>query len=248
MERGMKVSDVMTSPVLTIEAESPLLQAVQIMLARNISGLPVVDKQGKLVGMVTEGDLLRRAETATQRRRPRWLEYLIGPGRLADEYTRSHGRKVDDVMTPDPMTVTEQTPLDEVVRIMEKHRIKRLPVMRGRDLVGIVSRANLLHGLAGIAREIKPASASDQAIREQLMGELRRQTWAPSALINVVVKDGVVELWGTITDERERQAIIVAAENVAGVKAVRDHLVWIEPISGAVIYSLSDEDTQEKAS
>jgi CBS domain-containing protein len=248
MERGMKVSDVMTSPVLTIEAESPLLQAVQIMLARNISGLPVVDKQGKLVGMVTEGDLLRRAETATQRRRPRWLEYLIGPGRLADEYTRSHGRKVDDVMTPDPMTVTEQTPLDEVVRIMEKHRIKRLPVMRGRDLVGIVSRANLLHGLAGIAREIKPASASDQAIREQLMGELRRQTWAPSALINVVVKDGVVELWGTITDERERQAIIVAAENVAGVKAVRDHLVWIEPISGAVIYSLSDEDTQEKTS
>jgi CBS domain-containing protein len=239
---------VTTSPVLTIEAESPLLQAVQIMLARNISGLPVVDKQGKLVGMVTEGDLLRRAETATQRRRPRWLEYLIGPGRLADEYTRSHGRKVDDVMTPDPMTVTEQTPLDEVVRIMEKHRIKRLPVMRGRDLVGIVSRANLLHGLAGIAREIKPASASDQAIREQLMGELRRQTWAPSALINVVVKDGVVELWGTITDERERQAIIVAAENVAGVKAVRDHLVWIEPISGAVIYSLSDEDTQEKAS
>jgi CBS domain-containing protein len=248
MERGMKVSDVMTSPVLTIEAESPLLQAVQIMLARNISGLPVVDKQGKLVGMVTEGDLLRRAETGTQRRRPRWLEYLIGPGRLADEYTRSHGRKVNDVMTPDPMTVTEQTPLDEVVRIMEKHRIKRLPVMRGRDLVGIVSRANLLHGLAGIAREIKPASASDQAIREQLMGELRRQTWAPSALINVVVKDGVVELWGTITDERERQAIIVAAENVAGVKAVRDHLVWIEPISGAVIYSLSDEDTQEKAS
>jgi CBS domain-containing protein len=248
MERGMKVSDVMTSPVLTIEAESPLLQAVQIMLARNISGLPVVDKQGKLVGMVTEGDLLRRAETATQRRRPRWLEYLIGPGRLADEYTRSHGRKVDDVMTPDPMTVTEQTPLDEVVRIMEKHRIKRLPVMRGRDLVGIVSRANLLHGLAGIAREIKPASASDQAIREQLMGELRRQTWAPSALINVVVKDGVVELWGTVTDERERQAIIVAAENVAGVKAVRDHLVWIEPISGAVIYSLSDEDAQEKAS
>jgi CBS domain-containing protein len=248
MERGMKVSDVMTSPVLTIEAESPLLQAVQIMLARNISGLPVVDKQGKLVGMVTEGDLLRRAETGTQRRRPRWLEYLIGPGRLADEYTRSHGRKVNDVMTPDPMTVTEQTPLDEVVRIMEKHRIKRLPVMRGRDLVGIVSRANLLHGLAGIAREIKPASASDQAIREQLMGELRRQTWAPSALINVVVKDGVVELWGTVTDERERQAIIVAAENVAGVKAVRDHLVWIEPISGAVIYSLSDEDTQEKAS
>jgi len=242
----MKVSDVMTSPVLTIEAESPLLQAVQIMLARNISGLPVLDKQGHLVGMVTEGDLLRRAETGTQRRRPRWLEYLIGPGRLADEYTRSHGRKVSDVMTPDPITVTEQSPLDEVVQIMEKHRIKRLPVMRGRDLVGIVSRANLLHALAGVAREIKPATASDQAVREQLLTELRRQTWAPSALVNVVVKDGTVELWGTITDERERQAIIVAAENIPGVKAVRDYLVWIEPTSGAVIYSLSDQDAQEQ--
>ena len=127
------------------------------MLQRHISGSPVVDKQAHLVGIVTEGDFLRRAETGTQRHRPRWLEFLIGPGRLADEYTRSHGRKVHEIMTPDPITVTEQTPLDEVVRMMEKHRIKRLPVVRGQELVGIVSRANLLHALAGLARDIKPA-------------------------------------------------------------------------------------------
>jgi osmotically-inducible protein OsmY len=113
--------------------------------------------------------------------------------------------------------------------------------MRGQDLVGIVSRANLLHALAGVAGELKPASSSDQSIRKQLMAELRRQTWAPAALINVVVKDGTVELWGTITDDRERQAIIVAAENVPGVKRVRDHLVWIEPATGTVVCSSEDE-------
>ena len=194
------------------------------------------------------GDLLRRTETGTQRRRSRWLEFLIGPGRLADEYTRSHGRKVIDVMTPDPVTINEQTSLEQVVQIMEKRRIKRLPVVREQKLVGIVSRANLLHALAGIASDIKPVTTSDEAIREQLLAELGRQSWAPAALINAIVKQGVVELWGTITDERERQAIIVAAENVPGVKGVRDHLVWIEPNTGTVIYSTSDELERAKAS
>ena len=237
----MIVKEVMTSPVISVPSDSSITQAVQIMLQRRISGLPVIDKDGHLVGMVTEGDFLRRAETGTQRRRPRWLEFLIGPGRLADEYTRAHGRKVRDVMTADPVTVSEQTPLEEVVQIMEKHRIKRLPVVRGDNLVGIVSRANLLHVLAAAASDIKPTTNSDQSIREALLAELARQTWAPAALINVLVKDGIVELCGTITDERERQAVVVAAENVPGVKSVRDHLVWIDASSGVVIYSPDDE-------
>ena len=244
----MKVKDVMTSPVLSVESESPISQAIQLMLEKRISGLPVLDGQGRLVGIVTEGDFLRRTETGTQRRRSRWLEFLIGPGRLADEYTRSHGRKVIDVMTPDPVTINEQTSLEQVVQIMEKHRIKRLPVLREQKLVGIVSRANLLHALAGVASDIKPVTTSDEAIREQLLAELGRQSWAPAALINAIVKQGVVELWGTITDEREREAIIVAAENVPGVKGVRDHLVWIEPNTGTAIYSPSDELNQAKAS
>ncbi len=244
----MKVRDVMTSPVLSVEPDTTILQAVRIMLQRRISGLPVVDKDGRLAGIVSEGDFLRRAETGTQRRRARWLEYLVGPGRLADEYTRSHGRKVSEIMTADPATVTEETPLDVVVRVMEKRQIKRLPVVRGQELVGIVSRANLMHALAGVARETKPVAADDRAIRDRLLAELAKQPWAPVALIEVIVMDGVVDLWGTITDERERQAIIVAAENVPGVKHVNDNLAWVDALSGMVLYRSDEKPTQVNVS
>ena len=153
----MKVKDVMTSPAVSITPDSSVLQAVRVMLQRHISGLPVVDKEGRLVGIVTEGDFLRRDRNRHQRRRPRWLEFLLGPGRLADEYTHSHGRKVYEIMTADPLTVSEETSLDEVVRLMEKHRIKRLPVVRGKEVVGIVSRANLV----ACARGARPRSQAD---------------------------------------------------------------------------------------
>jgi CBS domain-containing protein len=216
-----------TSPVVSVEPESSVLEAVRIMLQRHISGLPVIDKQGRLSGVVTEGDFLRRAETGTEHQLPRWLEFLLGPGRLAEEYTRSHGRKVYEIMTTDAVTVTEEVPLGEVVRLMEKRRIKRLPVVRGNEVIGIVTRANLVHALAGLARDSKPTSPGDQAIRDRIVAELAGQSWAPMSLINVIVTDGVVELWGNITHERERQAIIVAAENAPDVKAVKDHLEWI---------------------
>ena len=244
----MQAKDVMTSPVISVEPDSTVAQAVQIMLQRRISGLPVIDKTGRLAGILTEGDLLRRAETGTQRHRPRWLEFLLGPGRLAEDYTRTHGRKVSDIMTAEPLTVTEETPLGDVVTLMEKRRIKRVPVVRGQEIVGIVSRANLIHALAGVAREVKPATAGDQAIREQVLAELARQSWAPVALIDIVVRNGVVELWGTITDERERQAITVAAENVPGVKAVKDNLAWVEPMSGMVFYQSDEPPVSTKAS
>jgi len=244
----MKAKDVMTSPVVSIAPDTPVLQAVRIMLQRHISGLPVIDKDGRLVGIVTEGDFLRRVETGTQRKRPRWLEYLVGPGRMAEEYTRSHGRTVAEVMTAEPLTVTEDAPLEEVVTAMEKRRIKRLPVVRGTEVVGIVTRANLVHALAGVAREAKPAAASDHAIRDRIVAELASQSWAPVSLVNVIVRDGVVELWGSITDERERRAMIVAAENVPGVKAVKDHLAWVDAISGMVIYQSDDDPARAKAS
>jgi CBS domain-containing protein len=244
----MKAKDVMTSPVVSVEQDSTVLQAVRIMLQRRVSGLPVVDKEGKLIGMVTEGDFLRRAETDTQRRRPRWLEFLVGPGRLAAEYARSHGRKVSEVMTPDPITVREETPLEDIVALMEKRQIKRVPVVDGDHVLGIVSRANLLHALASVAREAKPAEQNDEAIRALLLAELGKQPWAPVALISPIVRDGVVELWGTITDERERRALVVAAENVPGVTAVRDHLAWVDATSGIVVYQSEDEPVESKAS
>jgi CBS domain-containing protein len=244
----MKAKDIMTSRVVSVEADTPILQAARIMLQRRVSGLPVVDNDGHLVGIITEGDFLRRAETGTARRRPRWLEFLVGPGRLAEEYTRSHGRKVGEVMTPDPVTVTEHTALEDIVKLMEKRQIKRVPVVLGPYVVGIVSRANLLHALASVAREAKPAEQADEAIRVRLVEELEKQPWAPVAVINPIVRNGVVELWGTITDERERQALVVAAENIPGVKAVRDQLAWIDAASGMVIYQSNEEPVPAKAS
>jgi CBS domain-containing protein len=244
----MKAKDVMTSPVISVEPDAAVLQAVRIMLQRRVSGLPVVDGAGRLVGIVTEGDFLRRAETGTQRRRPRWLEFLAGPGRLAQDYARAHARKVSEVMTPEPITVDEETPLEDIVRLMEKRQIKRIPVVRGNDIVGIVSRANLLHALASVAREAKPVEQSDEAIRAQLLAELAKQSWAPAALIDPVVRNGVIELWGTITDERERPALVIAAENVPGVKGVRDHLVWVDATSGMVFGPSEETSTPAKAS
>ena len=231
----MKARDVMTHHVISVSPDASILEAVRLMLQNRISGLPVVDTDGDLVGVVTEGDFLRRAETNTERRRSRWLEFLAGPGKLANEYVHSHGRKVGQVMTTDVYTITEDTPLEEVVKLMESHQVKRLPVLRGRKLVGIVSRANLMHALVSLALVAPPVAKDDAKIRECLLAELDKEKWAPVALINVVVRNGVVELWGIILDDRHRKALKVAAENIPGVKAVQDHLTWIEPVSGMAV-------------
>jgi CBS-domain-containing membrane protein len=228
----MKAADIMTLNPITVEPNASVMQAVRRMLQHRISGLPVVDTMDNLVGIVTEGDLLRRAETGTQRRRPRWLEFLIGPGRMANEYAHACGRKVHEVMSDNVRTIAEDSPLDEIVQIMETHQVKRLPVMRGERLVGIVSRANLLRALASFYRDAKPSSLDDTTIRTKLLEELNKQSWAPVSLINVIVRNGVVHLWGALMDERQRQGIRVVAENTPGVKSVQDHLVWIEPTTG----------------
>jgi CBS domain-containing protein len=236
----------MTPNVVSVQSQAAVLQAIRIMLQKRISGLPVVD-DGRLVGLLSEGDLLRRAETGTQWQRPRWLEFLLGPGRLASEYVQTHGRKVEDIMTRDPVTVSEDTSLDEVVKTMEKRRIKRVPVMRGDQLVGLISRANLLHALASVSRHVA-ASNSDAEIRDKLLAELQKESWAPVGSLDVTVHDGIVELWGSITDERQREALVVAAENTAGVKAVHDHVAWIDPASAMVLYAPEETVKEVKAS
>jgi CBS domain-containing protein len=231
----MKAMDVMTREVVSIAPDASVMQAVRLMLQHRISGLPVVDASGNLQGVVTEGDFLRRVETGTERKRSRWVEFLLGPGRLASDYVHATSRKVSEVMTPDVHTVTEEEPLEKVVHLMERHRIKRVPVVRGAKVVGIVTRANLMRAVASLALAEHPVAADDSAIRERLLAELKKQSWAPVGLIDVVVKDGVVKLSGALTDERERQAIRVAAENIAGVKKVEDHLIWIEPNTGVIV-------------
>ncbi len=232
----MNAADIMTSAVVTVNADATVLDAGHAMLAHRVSGLPVVDWQGRLVGMLTEGDLLHRAETGTERHRSRWVELLIGPGRMAQEYTHTHARKVSEVMTSRLVAIAPDTALDQVVALMERHRVKRLPVVENHRLLGIVSRADLLRALVDKTNAAPPpANATDREIHDRIVAELTRQPWAPRAVIRIEVKDGVVALGGTITDERERIALRVAAENVPGVKSVVDRLVWVEPLSGMVI-------------
>lgn len=230
----MKAADIMTTPVAMVQADASIGQAIRIMLQKRISGLPVVDAVGNLVGIVTEGDLLRRAEIGTAPR-ARWLDMLLSPGHLAETYSHSHARKIADVMTPEVVAVEEATPLAEIVRLMEQHGIKRVPVSRDGKVVGIVSRANLLHVLAGAMADIKPIAAGDKAIRDHVLAELKAESWAPVGSIDVTVRDGIVRLHGTIFDERSRRALRVMAENAPGAKGVEDHLIWIEPISGSYL-------------
>jgi CBS domain-containing protein len=231
----MQANDVMTRNVISIAPDATVLQAARLMLQYHISGLPVVDKAGKLVGVLSEGDFLRRQETRTERRRSRWLEFVMGPGRMAAEYTHSHGSKVSEVMTDEVRTVREDTSLEDIVELMERRRIKRVPVLRGDKMVGIVTRSNLMHAMVSMARSVPATATDDNAIREWLLAVMQKEQWAPAAMTNVVVRDGVVELWGVIVDERQRDALKVAAENIPGVTAVKDHLVWVEPTSGITI-------------
>jgi len=238
----MKASDVMTRNVLTVGRETSVAQAIRMMLDNHVSGLPVLG-DGKVVGILTEGDLLRRGETGTEKHRPRWLEILMGPGRMAGEYVRTHGRKVAEIMTTDLISVTEDTPLDEVVGLMERRRIKRVPVLDGDVLVGIVSRLDLLRALLRTIEAERSEDRSDDDIREQILAELAKAAWVPRDGLSISVKDGVVHLNGVILEEKERTALRVVAANVPGVRAVEDHLVWVEPVSGTVIEPPLDERT-----
>jgi CBS domain-containing protein len=233
----MKVSEIMTANVVTIGQDATVNEAIRLMLQNKVSGLPVVDAAGAVVGIVTEGDFLRRVETGTEVQRPRWLQLLAGTGKLADEYVRAHGRKVSEVMTPDVAAADENTEIGAIVETMEKRRIKRVPVVRGRKLVGMVTRADILRALArAIPAGAKTAApSSDLELRNRVVQELGRLPWATRNTISVTVKNGAVELQGAIFNVKEREALRVAAENVPGVTAVHDHLVWVEPVSGMAL-------------
>lgn len=243
----MNAADVMTTDVVSVAPDATIVEAARLMLQRRISGLPVIDAAGHLVGIVSEGDFLRRSELATERQRPRWLAFLLGPGWLAADYVHTHGRKVAEVMTRSVVTVAENSPLDHVVDLMERYHVKRLPVVRGDRVVGIVTRTNLLRAVAAAAGELGSAVQDDLQIHRQLAAELKKQAWAGVGLISPTVRDGTVHLWGTISDERARTAAIVAAENIPGVKDVYDHLAWFEPVSGITIEAQDSHRTSDAA-
>lgn len=219
----MKAKDVMTHCVVTIAPEASVVDAIGRMLSHQVSGMPVVDATGRLVGIVSEGDFVRRAELHTEGPPRRWLELLLGAGARADDYARSHGRTVADVMSPEVASVGSESPLAEIVALMDERDVKRVPVVDGGRVVGIVSRADLMVALAKSLGEPKRA-ASDEAIRDALLREMKHQTWCPLHAIRVTVRDGVVDMRGEIFDERQRRALRVLAESCDGVRAVRDRL------------------------
>jgi CBS domain-containing protein len=228
----MKAREVMNADVIAVRPNDSVLDAAHLMLEKKLSGLVVMDG-GTLVGVITEGDLLRRSEVGTAKRRSRWMELLVGTGALADEYVKASGRRVHEIMTPEVLTVSEDAELEAVVQIMESNGIKRVPVTFGKSVIGIISRTDLVRALVNSALKTE-IPLPDAGIRQRLLAELESHRWAPGA-IDISVKDGVVTLRGAVLDARQIPAVAVMAENIAGVAAVNNELVWIEPETGLVV-------------
>ncbi|MCA8929350.1 MAG: CBS domain-containing protein [Alphaproteobacteria bacterium] len=229
----MQASDVMTSDVASVTPKTTVREIAAVMLKRQISGVPVVDGNRHVVGIVSEGDLMRRIEDRDASSRSWWLSLFSTQDRSAQDYVKRHGRYADEIMTRNVIAIEEGTALSEIATVLERHRIKRVPVTRDGKLVGIVSRSNLLRGLAS-QTDMEAASPGDRGIREQVEAELSKGVKLDMAFVSVVVKDGAVKLWGLVDTPAERQAAQVAAENTPGVRSVENNLgqvpewIWAE--------------------
>lgn len=221
----MKAADVMVRNVITVGPDATVGEVAELLLANRISGMPVIDGNGKLVGIVSEGDLLHRVESGTEQHRSRWLEWLT-PGRtLAAEFIKSHSRRVADIMTRHVVSVSPDATLDDVATTMESNGIKRMPVVEGDKLVGMITRANLVQALATLYKKAVPATVDDTALRENVLAQLESQSWTHPSLLNVTVHDGAVDLWGIVDSVAEKRAVRVATEVTPGVKSVNDNLI-----------------------
>lgn len=226
----MQVQDIMTRDVITVNAETIVTDVAKLLLQNRVSAVPVVDTDNQVLGIVSEGDLIRRPEIEGERPRSWWLRLMGDSREQAADYIKTHGWRAEDVMTREVQAVQEDTPIADVAQLLEQRHIKRAPVLRNGKLVGIVSRANLLHALA----TAEPAAGgkepqSDRALRESILGVLQSQDWVTHRTLNVVVTDGVVEVWGWVESEQERKAIALAVENVPGVRSVNSHLGSVLP-------------------
>lgn len=227
----MRVADLMTTDVVALHPETNLASAVQTMLAQHATGLPVIDEAGQIKGILTEGDLLCRAELKTGDKEGGWFSAFFLPGRLASQFVHSHGRHVAQVMTPDPLTVMPATGLADAARLMRDKKFKQLPVVTEGRLVGMLTRADLLRALAGKLTESE-AEATSESIKSTIEETLAKEKWAPRSAVQVEVAGNVVTLHGVVFSDSERQAVKVIAENTPGVKEVRDQLAFVEPASG----------------
>jgi CBS domain-containing protein len=231
----MRADQMMSRQVITIGVDASIVDAITTMLKHGVSALPVVDQAGNLVGILSKSDFLRRAEIGTEQKRGRLLTFLAGPDRVAFDFKREHGRKVGEIMTPNPATITEDTPVAEIAQIMESRRVRRLPVMNGDKIVGIVTNSDFLPAIARIVLNVHSFAQDDEKIRSAVVAGITSTPWTPGGL-NVSVRDGNVTLKGFSISENARQAAVVAAENVPGAKRVENR------ISMMVDFRTAEED------
>ena len=221
----MRAMDVMTTQVVTVAQDTAVKTISGLLLKHGISAVPVIDAEDHIIGLVSEGDLMRRLDEVGSKHRSWWLDLVSSPRSTAVDYVKIHGQHARDVMTRDVVTVTVETPIGDIAKLLETHRIKRVPVVRDGKLVGIVSRANLLHGLASTASEsAAPPSPDNRQLRDRAIEALAAVPAINMALINVIVNDGVTEIWGVVDSDEQEHAIRVAIENIEGVKNVDIHL------------------------
>jgi CBS domain-containing protein len=227
----MNAADVMTSNVISVRADASVGEIAEILLTNRISGVPVVDDAGDLIGIVSEGDLIHRVEVGTERRRAWWLELLCSKQILAHEFIKAHARKAADLMSRHVITVRPDTPLSDLASLLDKHGIKRVPVTENGKLVGIVSRANLVQALFKPRQDtVAEKAVTDSALRDKILAQLKFEPWWPGD-VNVIVRDGAVELWGIVESQVENDAIRVAIEEVPGVRSISNHISTSQRIS-----------------
>jgi CBS domain-containing protein len=229
----MNAADVMVRRVITVRPSSTVRDVATILIKNHISAVPVIDDDGKLLGIVSEGDLLRRSEIQTERQRSWWLEWMVSGEKLATEFVKSHSRKVSDVMTRKVIIARPDTPLHEIATLLESNRIKRVPIVQDGKLIGLVSRANLVQALASQLEDAGATAQDDRALRELVLANLEREPWAHVSLVNVTAHAGAIDLWGLVDSDAEKEAIRVAVEVTPGVNTVHDNLV-VRPITAAV--------------
>ena len=221
----MHAVDVMVRDVVTVRSDTDVADAVELLSEHDVSALPVVDEAGNLVGILSEADLIHRVEIGTEKHRPWWLEAVTGASTLAEEFAKSHGKKVREIMTSGAISVSEETPLAEIAALFERKRIKRVPVVKDGKLVGIVSRSNLIQALASVVGRMDQHDETDRQIRLELLSRLKDQSWTGFGDRNITVGNRVVHLWGLVGSEAERKALLALAERVPGVSKVSDEMI-----------------------
>jgi len=222
----MKAQDVMVRDVVTVGPETEVAEAVALLVKHDISALPVVDSDDNLIGILSEADLLEREELGAEHHHPWWIETLLPPSKLAEEFSKAHGKKVSEMMSTDVISASQDTPVPEIAALLERHRIKRVPIVSDGKVVGIVSRSNLIQALASFKPASDPKSETDRSIRLELLDRLGQQRqWTDFGSRNIIVQDGVVHLWGLVSSESERKALTALAQGVPGVSDVADEMI-----------------------